>query len=671
MKNLSRQLYLLFLLTAGSALVSSFNIHSPYKSHSHIYDSPFTIDPSLFASIRFPYQKAGLTEKEAAAHLISRFSFGVKPGQINEVTAMGVEKWFAAQMENSSEDKSIISMLAGYESLNMSNKEIVKTYPKGGQLLKMAVMNGEIDKDSLKTGDKKDYKKDVRKYMMENGLKPQADLLRELMGQKILRAAYSDNQLKEVMTDFWFNHFNVAISKGGIQQFVTSYERDVIRPNVTGKFETLLLATAKSPAMLTFLDNNKSSVSQENMMGVQKKLVERRREMLDNIDSTMQQNAKGKIKKPNVQGLNENYAREIMELHTLGVDGGYMQADVTQAARVLTGWSLNPQIEYNIKPKNQPNPEIAIKMGFIYDDNFLFAANKHDKGEKKVLGHTFLAGGGYEEGVKLIHILATHPSTARFISKKLAVRFVSDNPPQSLIDKMAKTFLEKDGDIKQVLATMVTAPEFWQKEALREKTKSPFEVAISAVRGTNAEISAPYQLYQWIARMGQKVYNYQAPTGFPDKGQYWINTGSLLNRMNFGLALASGRIPGVEINLLALNNNHEPESAESALKTYSKLLMPERNVEETVKRLTPMLTDPELVKKIDDAAGRTATAKAAPEEGEMMEDKKRIKKLEGNPSKKINGKKGDSGQLQMSTGNNTMLAQVVGIIIGSPEFQRR
>ena len=660
-----RHLYLLVLLTTGGALISSFTIQT-HLSHHSTYHSPFT-------TLRFPYQKAGLTEKEAAAHLISRFSFGVKPGQIDEVAVMGVEKWFATQLSGNAEDKIIAGMLAGYESLSMSNQEIVKTYPKGGQLLKMAVMEGEINRDSVKTGDKKDYKNDIKKFMTENGLKPQADLLRELMSQKILRAAYSDNQLNEVMTDFWFNHFNVAVSKGGIQQFVTSYERDVIRPNVTGKFETLLLATAKSPAMLTFLDNNKSSASQENMMGAQKKMVERREKMLDMMDSTMQKNAKGKIKKPNVQGLNENYAREVMELHTLGVDGGYTQADVTQAARVLTGWSLNPQIEYNIKPKKQPDRELARKMGFVYDDNFLFSANKHDKGEKKVLGQTFPAGGGYEEGVRLIHILSTHPSTARFISRKLAVRFVSDNPPQSLVDKMAKTFLEKDGNIQDVLATMVSAPEFWRKEALREKTKSPFEVAISAVRSTNAAITTPYQLYQWIARMGQKVYNYQAPTGFPDKGQYWINTGSLLNRMNFGLALASGRIPGVEINLLALNNNHEPESAESALKTYSKLLMPERDVEETVKRLTPMLSDPELVKKIDDAASRTTTAKAAPEEGEemMMDNKKQLKKSEGNLSKKINGKKGNSDQLQMLTGNNTMLAQVVGIIIGSPEFQRR
>lgn len=446
MKNYIRHLYMLVLLTTGGALISSFNIHFTSLPHRNIHDSPFT-------TLRFPYQKAGLTDKEAAAHIISRFSFGVKPGQVDEVTAMGVEKWFAAQLEGGAEDKSITNRLAGYESLSMSNQEIVKTYPRGGQLLKMAVMEGEVNKDSVKTGDKKDYKKDVRQFMMENGLKPQADLLKELMGQKILRAAYSGNQLTEVMTDFWFNHFNVAISKGGVQQFVTSYERDVIRPNVTGNFETLLLATAKSPAMLTFLDNNKSSASKENMMEAQNKMVERKQEMPDNMDSAMQKNAKGKIKKPVAQGLNENYAREIMELHTLGVDGGYTQADVTQAARVLTGWSLNPQIEYNIKPKRQPNQEIAERMGFVYDDNFLFAANRHDRGEKKVLGHTFPAGGGYEEGVRLIHILATHPSTAGFISKKLAVRFVSDNPPQSLINKMAKTFLEKNGDIKEVLAS--------------------------------------------------------------------------------------------------------------------------------------------------------------------------------------------------------------------------
>jgi len=386
-----------------------------------------------------------------------------------------------------------------------------------------------------------------------------------------------------------------------------------------------------------------------------------------------QANPGAKIKKPKMQGLNENYAREIMELHTLGVDGGYTQSDVTQAARVLTGWSLNPEVAYNVKVKRKLNEKRMNQLGFVVEEDFLFAANKHDRGEKKVLGVVFPAGGGYEEGARLIHMLATHPSAAKFISRKLATRFVSDNPPQTLVDKMAKTFLEKEGSIKEVLLTMVSAPEFWMKNTLREKTKSPFELTISSVRSVNARVEAPYQLYTWMTKMGQKIYSYQAPTGFPDKGQYWINTGSLLNRMNFGLALASGRIPGIRIDLLALNNNHEPESAEDALRTYSKLLMPERDVEQTIKRLTPMLNDPELIRKVDEAAGKTDAAKAALKNDEMTEQGMTMEDTKGNrKGEKIgNPKKDKAGQMQYATGNNTMLAQVVGIIIGSPEFQRK
>jgi uncharacterized protein (DUF1800 family) len=224
------------------------------------------------------------------------------------------------------------------------------------------------------------------------------------------------------------------------------------------------------------------------------------------------------------QGLNENYAREVMELHTLGVDGGYTQQDVTQAAKVLTGWTVFPMDEDGaggaMKKMIEKVGESKLEeRGFVHQGDFLFAANRHDTGEKVVLGKRFAANGGYEEGVQLLTMLATNPSTAKFITKKLAIRFVSDNPPQSLLDKMSKTFLDKGGDIKLVLMTMVNSPEFWSKEALREKTKSPFELAISAVRTLDANISQPYQLYNWITKMGQKMYYYQAPTGFPDKGQ--------------------------------------------------------------------------------------------------------------------------------------------------------
>jgi hypothetical protein len=272
-------------------------------------------------------------------------------------------------------------------------------------------------------------------------------------------------------------------------------------------------------------------------------------------------------------------------------------------------------------------------------------------------------------------MLAHHPSTANFITKKLAVRFVSDVPPQTLLAKMSQSFIDHDGDIKQVLITMVSSPEFWSAQSLREKTKSPFELAISSVRELNAHIQQPYQLYVWVSKMGQRMYYYQAPTGFPDKGQYWINTGALLNRMNFGLALATQRIPGITFDLAALNDHHEPESAQSALLTYSKLIIPERNLDQTIRFLTPMISDPNLVTKVDAAAVKSAPAiqpDIAPTDDMMMSADNGTK-----PRKRNNGGGGLKNlgnvnyAMQNTKGNNSMLSQVVGVIIGSPEYQRR
>ena len=528
--------------------------------------------------IHFPYAQANLTPEQAAAHLLNRFSFGSTPGQVSMVARMGLENWFEGQLNFAEADTAVDDLLSQYASLTMSNAQISETYPRPAKLVRMAIREGVISKDSA-LADKQQTSSILKNYYSDKGIKTQAELLKELLNQKIIRAAYSKNQLKEVLTDFWFNHFNVAVSKGGVAQFVTSYERDAIRPNILGNFEELLLATARSPAMLIYLDNNKSKL----------------------------------------QGLNENYAREIMELHTLGVEGGYTQHDVTEAARILTGWGINGREEYT----------------------FSFAAYKHDRGQKQILNKVFPAGMGYEEGLQLIHLLATDTATSKFITRKIAVRFVSDDPPQSLLDKLSKTFREKNGNIKEVLITMVSSPEFWNRAAIREKTKSPFELAISAIRNTAANIDRPYQVYQWINRMGQKLYNYQAPTGFPDKGKYWINTGALLNRMNFGLAFAAGRIPGTSINLLALNNNHEPESAEAALTIYSQILMPQRNTDATIKRLTPLINDPSLEKKVAGAADKTH----ANEENEPAPE-------------------------QVKSDKN-MLTRVAGIILGSPEYQRR
>lgn len=626
------------------------------------------------SAIRFPYKKAGLTERQAAAHLLNRFTFGARPGDIDEVLKIGPEKWFAQQLAAKQNDEQLNKMLSSYDAINLSNSEVVKLFPKNAQVLRMAIRDGVINKDSVNLTDRKKYREQLGAYMRDKGYRPQAELFRQLVNQKILRAAYSNNQMQEILADFWFNHFNVSVTKNISAEYIPAYERDVIRPNVYGKFEDLLLATAKSPAMLFFLDNFSSAGSAESMNNPvnekMRKQIAARAEMQMADTTSLRAKALKKVQKNRKnQGLNENYAREVMELHTLGVDGGYTQADVTQAARVLTGWTVSPmENAYGSPVKNmieKAGEKNLKKRGFIFDGDFLFAANRHDRGEKTVLGKVFPAKGGYEEGVELLSMLAEHPSTAKFISRKIAIRFVNDKPSEMLIEKMAKTFMEKDGNISEVLITMVSSPEFWTAEALREKTKSPFELAISAVRAMNAEIKQPFELNTWITRMGQKMYYYQAPTGFPDNGQYWINTGSLLNRMNFGLALASQRIPGINIDLLALNMNREPESSEAALITYSKIIMPERDLDRTIARLSPMLNDPELLKKVDAAASKNKVPQ--PMQAMMNEDAKMTNERSTDPPLKNNSTTLNS----VSLAGNSMLAQVVGVILGSPEFQRK
>lgn len=592
----------------------------------------------------FPYKKAGLTERQAAAHLLNRFTYGTTPGEVDKVVRMGLEKWFMQQLDGNLPDDSLNQVLNKYEGLKLSNKEIVARYPKNAVVSRMAVRDGVVNKDSVKT-DRKEYREVLQKYMHQHDLKPEQELLRQVFNQKVLRAAYSKNQLKEVLTDFWFNHFNVSLTKNQSTQFVANYERDAIRPNVAGNFDALLLATAKSPAMLYYLDNFSSTGT-----NVQK-------------SRALMRNAQNKQPAKKANGLNENYAREVMELHTLGVDGGYTQQDVTEAAKILTGWTVYPMGAYGnadaIQKLVDNIGEAGLKQrGFVHDGDFLFTPNRHDNSEKVFLGKTF-APNGYNEGVDLLQMLAHHRSTAKFITKKLAIRFVNDNPPQSLLDKMAKAFAQADGNIRQVLITMVSSPDFWGANALREKTKSPFELVISSARALKARIDQPIQLYNWANKIGQRMYAYQAPTGFPDRSQYWINSGALLNRMNFGLAMATGRIPGVRVDLAALNNNREPESPEAALATYSKLLMPERNLSQTIKQLTPMLNEKDLVNKVEAAAAKTP---------QVSKDEEMDKEM--NAVAKKGQKKGRTAQIN-ANGNNSMLAQVVGVILGSPEFQRK
>lgn len=611
----------------------------------------YTEKPKQINEIHFPYQAQGLTKRQAAAHLLSRFTYGATPGQIDEVITMGLENWFAKQLDGSFSEDTLQQKLSQFQFLNLSNSQIVNTFPRPVKLLKMAENDGYISKDSVDAVPRNEIRTKLAAYVKEKNIHTQPELIRELVNQKIIRASYANNQLQEILTDFWFNHFNVALTKPQVIPFALAYERDAIRPNVLGKFSQLLLATAKSPAMLTYLDNFSSAGESDALPDAQlrQRIAEARQKRKENNKDSSAVNQNKNTRRNN--GINENYAREVMELHTMGVDGGYTQSDVTQAARILTGWSIYPMgEEYGgqiRKMIENTGEEKLIERGFVRDGDFFFVKSRHDIKEKTVLGKNYPANGGYEEGVDLLNRLAHHSATAKFICKKMAVRFVSDNPPQSLVDKMSKTFLEKDGDINQVMITMVNAPEFWSKKVVREKTKSPFELVISSVRALNAKVISPFQLYRQLEKMGQKIYYYQAPTGFPDRAEYWINTGALLNRMNFGIEISSQQIRGTRVDLLKLNNNHEPENAEAALRTYARLLMPERDMEPTIKRLLPLLTDPSLQQKLLKSSNATKS-------DELME-------LEDLFSEEYNKPK-----VEMN-----ILAQVVGIIIGSPEFQRR
>lgn len=383
---------------------------------------------------------------------------------------------------------------------------------------------------------------------------PQGVVVGELQQAKILRAAYSERQLEEVMTDFWFNHLNVFIGKNLDRYYVTQYEQQTIRPRALGKFKDLLIATAKSPAMLLYLDNAESigphSMAAE---GQVRRANYRMRRGPFGIPETVpvQRPQNQQQQKKRAAGLNENYGRELMELHTLGVDGGYTQKDVTEAAKVLTGWTVK-----------QP------RDGGSFD----FEERRHEPGEKVVLGHKFKEN-GEKEGLDLLEMLAHHPSTAHFISKKLAIRFVSDDPPESLVRKMADTFLKSDGDIREVLRTMFYAPEFWSPEAYRAKIKTPLEFVISAIRSTGAEVDNAMPLVQTMNRMGMPLYQMQPPTGYSAKNDAWQSTSALLNRINFALALGSNKLPGVKVDTNTMLGSAEPPDAQATVAALEHSLL--------------------------------------------------------------------------------------------------
>jgi uncharacterized protein (DUF1800 family) len=537
-----------------------------------------------------------LTEEQRALHALNRLTFGPRPGDLQKVMDTEVNDWIEQQLHPEEiNDSTLDGKLGPLRTLRMSTRDLVQTFPNNKMIkeaaegkialpadpLKRSIYEVQIsvlgerqkreqaaldgkapDDDTKAKSDKQDQETiatradgilalpkdkrmeaiialppDERRLFVTHIRGQQRDRLladlnpeqreaflamspggpanvvvSELQQAKLLRALYSERQLQEVMTDFWFNHFNIYLHKDADQYLVTAYERDVIRPHALGKFKDLLLATAQSPAMLFYLDNWLSMGPKSLAAGAAAN--------------------KGKPGQASA-GLNENYGRELMELHTLSVNGGYTQHDVTELARVLTGWTIQP-----------------IEQGAA----FQFDPRKHDPGDKMVLGQT-ISENGVNEGMQILDMLAHHPNTAKFIARKLAMRFVADDPPPALVNRLAQKFLSTDGDIREVLRTLFKSPEFWSPKAYRAKVKTPFEFVVSSLRATGTDVNNPGPLLGILNKMGMPLYEDVPPTGYSMTESTWMNSEALIDRMNYALALSNGQVGGANFDagrLLAL-----------------------------------------------------------------------------------------------------------------------
>jgi uncharacterized protein (DUF1800 family) len=496
--------------------------------------------------------KRQLSEEQKIIHVLNRLGFGARPGDVARVKSLGLENYINQQLNPEKIDDAVAeNKVRDLGVLTMSTAELYEKFPQPGRLLRQLQARGMLEGD-LKTDSKEldpqneKYRKLLQEYYQENGLQRPQRIVAELQASRILRAVYSERQLQEVMVDFWTNHFNVFAGKGADRWLLPAYDRDTIRPNALGKFSELLTATAQSPAMLFYLDNFQSVSPNANQGNARRRL--------------MNQEMPAQQQRPR-RGINENYARELMELHTLGVDGGYTQKDVQEVARCFTGWTIF-QPRGGAAAVNALNGDAARRNA----GTFFFNSRVHDDGEKTVLGRKIPSGGGFKDGLTVLDILAHHPSTAKFIATKLVRYFVSDTPPPALVDRVAAAFTKSDGDIRETLKTIFFSSEFNSSEAYRAKIKRPFELVVSALRTLGAETNGGPQTHQWIARMGEPLYGFQTPNGYSDAAESWVNTGGLLERMNFGLALAGNRIQGTRVDLAKLSAQDKAKLIDESLK---------------------------------------------------------------------------------------------------------
>jgi uncharacterized protein (DUF1800 family) len=555
-----------------------------------------------------------------AQHLLNRITFGPRPGDLERVRAMGVQAFLKEQLHAERlDDSASEARLKILPTLSMSTGELIEKYPqpKPGAADPTPVVRQAPDSmkaDGAEPMSSASMAQTGAQTGAQAGNEPR-EILLELGREQLLRAVYSRRQLDEVMVQFWMNHFNVFAAKGQDKWMLTSFERDTIRPHALGKFEDLLVATAKSPAMLFYLDNWLSAAPDSQAYMARRFAFGgpfRRFGPEMPANSGIAGNAQAQKR-----GLNENYGRELMELHTLGVDGGYTQQDVIEVARCLTGWTIQ-------RPR--------------YESEFFFNPRLHDEGSKTVLGHRIAAGGGMDDGLQVLHILATHPSTARFVSLKLCRRFVADEPPAGLVDRASRQFMQTHGDLRAVLETIVNSPEFYSEEAYRAKVKSPFEMVASTLRALDAETDAGPVLLALMGRMGEPMFLYQSPAGFPDRTSTWIGSSTLLARLNFASLVASNRIPGTQIKLGPASSGADGQSAGPG-GDQSAPASPGDFVDELNARLT----------------GGTLTARSR----NVI-----LKSLQSDAENA-------PGQAPESRGPYDELATAAALVIGSPEFQWR
>jgi uncharacterized protein (DUF1800 family) len=461
-------------------------------------------------------------DDKAIAHVVNRIGYGPRAGDVARVRVTGLQRYIDQQLHPERiADAGMSARLSGLTTVVMSSRQIADQFEKPQLELRRAQRQQAV----AATGNQ-DQPIQPTPEMRQRA----NQMVFELSEQKLLRAIYSERQLQEVLADFWFNHFNVDARKGRDRFMLTDYEREAIRPHVLDRFRNLLEATAKSPAMLFYLDNwmsadpNGPHIDPRNGARPPGPGPWRGRPFFPPMPAVQNQQAQAR-RAP--RGLNENYGRELMELHTLGVDGGYTQKDVTEVARAFTGWTIE-------------NPREGA--------HYRFEPRIHDPGEKIVLGHRIKAGGGESDGEQVLDILARHPSTARFIATKLVRRFVSDAPPVSLVDRAAARFRDTDGDLREVMRTILTSTEFLSPDAYRTKVKTPFEFLVSAMRATGADVQDATPLVRAMQQLGMPMYSCQPPTGYKDTADAWVNTGALVNRMNVALALASNRMRGITVD---------------------------------------------------------------------------------------------------------------------------